>query len=343
MKRFARLMGVKIEQILVTGAEGFIGSHLVERLLKDGYRVRALVLYNSDNSVGWLKSISAKANSDFEVVLGDVRDQSSMVKAMHGCEAVMHLAALISIQYSYVAPKSYVETNVLGTLNVLEAAMQCSLKQVIHTSTSEVYGSPIYVPIDEDHPLQGQSPYSASKIAADQLAFSYYSSFDSPVKIVRPFNTYGPRQSTRAVIPTIIRQLLAGDGGVALGGLETTRNFNYIDDTVNGFISVLKSPNGFGEITNFGSNYEISIKDLAALIAEILNKDLNIIVDPKRLRPKNSEVSRLSASNMKAQKLYNWSPVYQEKEGIKLGLERTVDWFAENTDILDADNIKYHL
>lgn len=316
-------------KVLVTGADGFIGSHLVEALVARGTDVRAFVLYNSFNSWGWLDGIPAAVRQDLDVFAGDIRDPNGVRAAIKGCDAVLHLAALIAIPYSYHSPDTYIDTNVKGTLNVLQAARDLGVKRVVHTSTSEVYGTARFVPITEQHPLQGQSPYSASKIAADQLAYSFYSSFDLPVIIARPFNTYGPRQSARAVIPTIITQIASGRRSIKLGAVSPTRDFNYVKDTVAGFISALDSSAGLGEVVNFGSNFEISIGDTARAIAEVMGRDLEIITDEVRFRPKNSEVERLWASNERAAELFGWAPAYGGFEGFRRGLSETVAWFQD--------------
>jgi NAD dependent epimerase/dehydratase len=316
-------------RVLVTGADGFIGSHLTEALVRNGYEVRAFVYYNSFNSWGWLDHCADDVQGKFEVFAGDIRDPHGVKKAMNGCDAVIHLAALIAIPFSYHSPDSYVDTNIKGTLNVLQAARELNVSRVIHTSTSEVYGTAQYVPIDEKHPLQGQSPYSASKIGADQLAFSFYSSFNLPVVTLRPFNTYGPRQSARAVIPTIITQIANGNNQIKLGSVTPTRDFNFISDTVNGFISALKSKSGVGEVINLGSNFEISIQDIASLIGEIMNQEIKVIDSVERIRPENSEVNRLWADNSKAKELLSWKPEYASLNGLKKGLEETVNWFKK--------------
>jgi len=315
-------------KILVTGSDGFIGSHLVEALVHAGYDVRAFVLYNSFNSWGWLDQCAAELKGQFEVFTGDIRDPHGVKKAMKGCDAVLHLAALIAIPFSYHSPDTYVDTNVKGTLNVLQAARELGVQRVIHTSTSEVYGTAKFVPITEEHPLQGQSPYSATKIAADQLAYSFYSSFDLPVVIARPFNTYGPRQSARAVIPTIITQIANGKRKIKLGAVSPTRDFNFVQDTVSGFIAALNSDQGLGEVVNFGSNFEISIGETANLIAEAMNTEIEIITDEARLRPENSEVERLWADNTKAKDLFGWQPSYGGREGFKRGLAETAEWIS---------------
>ncbi len=314
------------ETILVTGADGFIGSHLVETLVRQGHKVRAFVFYNSFNSWGWLDKSTSDLKDKIEVFSGDIRDPYGVKAAMKGCGSVLHLAALIGIPYSYHSPETYVDTNVKGTLNILQAAKELGVRRVVHTSTSEVYGSARFVPITEDHPLQGQSPYSATKIAADQIAYSFYSSFELPVVIARPFNTYGPRQSARAVIPTIISQIAGGMKKIKLGAVSPTRDFNYVEDTVAAFIAALNSDQGLGEVVNFGSNFEVSIGETAQIIADIMGGDIEIITDEDRLRPSKSEVKRLWASNEKALKLFGWSPKYAGLEGFKRGLEETVEW-----------------
>lgn len=322
------------DKILVTGADGFIGSHLTETLVRAGYEVKAFVLYNSFNSWGWLDHCAADVKGKFEVFAGDIRDPHGVKEAMKGCDAVLHLAALIAIPYSYHSPDTYVDTNIKGTLNVLQASRELGVRRVVHTSTSEVYGSARFVPITEEHPLQGQSPYSATKIAADQLAYSFYASFHLPVVVARPFNTYGPRQSARAVIPTIITQIASGKKQIKLGAVSPTRDFNFVKDTVAGFIAVLESDKGCGEVINFGSNFEISVGDTAALIAEVMDADIEILTDEVRLRPTHSEVERLWADNSKARELFGWAPKYAELDGFKRGLAETVEW------IEDADNLR---
>ena len=324
-----------MSKLLVTGADGFIGSHLTEALVRAGHEVRAFVLYNSFNSWGWLDRCAPDVKGRFEVFAGDIRDPHGVRTAMTGCDAVLHLAALIAIPYSYHSPDTYIDTNIKGTLNVVQAARDLNIAKVIHTSTSEVYGTAQFVPITELHPLEGQSPYSASKIGADQLALSFYRSFGTPVGIVRPFNTYGPRQSTRAVIPTIITQLAHGKQQIKLGAIHPTRDFNFVSDTVNGFIAALNSPSSIGEVINLGSNYEISIGETANVIADIMGIRLEIICDNQRLRPEKSEVERLWASNEKAQKLISWAPIYAGKEGFKRGIAETIAWFT-NSDNLSA-------
>jgi dTDP-glucose 4,6-dehydratase len=323
-----------MSKILITGADGFIGSHLVESLVNQGYKVKAFVLYNSFNTWGWLDSLDKSVLSEIEVFAGDIRDPYGVKNAMEGCDAVLHLAALIAIPYSYHSPDTYIDTNIKGTLNILQAARELKVKRVIHTSTSEVYGTARFVPITEEHPLQGQSPYSASKIGADQLAFSFYASFELPVVTIRPFNTYGPRQSARAVIPTIITQLANGVEKLKLGSIYPTRDFNYVQDTVDGFIAALNTENIEGETINIGSNFEISIGDTAKVIAELMHKNISIEMDDVRLRPKDSEVERLWAENKKALEMLHWKPNHAGLEGLKIGLSKTIEWFCK------PDNLK---
>ena len=317
-------------RILVTGADGFIGSHLTEALVRKGYKVRAFVLYNSLNSWGWLDHCAPEVKDQFEIFAGDIRDPHGVKQAMRDCDAVVHLAALIAIPYSYHSPDTYVDTNVKGTLNVLQAARELGVKKIIHTSTSEVYGTARYVPITEDHPLQGQSPYSATKIAADQLAYSFYASFGTPVVTLRPFNTYGPRQSARAVIPTIITQIANGRRQIRLGALSPTRDFSFVSDTVAGFIAALESDKGIGEVINVGSNFEISIGEAANSIALLMDTSIEIITDEQRMRPEKSEVERLWASNTKALELLGWQPQYAGREGFMRGINETIVWFRES-------------
>jgi NAD dependent epimerase/dehydratase len=315
------------KKVLVTGADGFIGSHLCDELVSQGYDVRAFVLYNSFNSWGWLDYSDKRIKDSLDVFAGDVRDPYGVRKAVKGCEIVLHLAALIAIPYSYHSPETYIDTNIKGTLNVLQAAKDFDVSKVIHTSTSEVYGTARYVPIDEEHPLQGQSPYSASKIGADQLAISFFKSFRTPVAVIRPFNTYGPRQSARAVIPTIITQIANGVTDIKLGSVHPTRDFNFVSDTVAGFIAMAESALCVGEVVNIGSNYEVSIKQTAELIAKLMGAQINLVAEESRLRPEQSEVERLWASNAKARRLLGWHPVYAGLDGFKKGLEITVNWF----------------
>lgn len=323
------IMKLREKKILVTGAGGFIGSHLVEGLVARGFDVRAMVHYNAFNSWGWLDTLSAEMRRNLDVVSGDIRDAHSVRGAVKGCGAVLHLGALIAIPYSYLAPDSYIDTNIKGTLNVLQAALDFGVEKVVHTSTSEVYGTARFVPITEEHPLQGQSPYSASKIGADQMALAYHSSFNSPVAVIRPFNTYGPRQSARAVIPTIISQIAAGKRNIRLGSIAPTRDFNFVEDTVRGFIAVAEADESIGEVINIGSNYEVSIGETVKLIAEVMGAEITIETDAQRVRPDNSEVERLWAANAKAHELLGWQPEYAGVEGLRRGLAITADWFRQ--------------
>ena len=334
---------MKYKKVLVTGADGFIGSHLTEALLNKGYEVRPFVYYNSFNSWGWLDTLAPEVKNNLDVFAGDIRDPYGVKTAMQGCDAVLHLAALIAIPYSYHSPETYIDTNIKGTLNVLQAARELGVKKIVQTSTSEVYGTARFVPITEEHPLQGQSPYSASKIGADQLALSFYTSFQLPVAVIRPFNTYGPRQSARAVIPTIITQIAQGRRQIKLGSLHPTRDFNYVADTVNGFIAVLESDSSVGEVINIGSNYEISIGETAGLIAEVMGKEIEIVTDEIRLRPKKSEVERLWADNSKAKRLLDWQPLYSGREGFKKGLALTADWFSRAENLRQYKAERYNI
>lgn len=309
-------------KVLVTGADGFIGSHLTESLLAEGYDVRALAQYNSFNYWGWLEDIQ---HPNLEIVCGDVRDPAYCREICKGIDVIFHLAALIAIPYSYIAPQSFIDTNIKGTLNICQAAKDWKVKRILVTSTSEVYGTAQYVPIDERHPLQPQSPYSASKIGADAIAMSFYNAYQLPVTIVRPFNTYGPRQSARAVIPTIITQIASGNKEIKIGDTNPTRDFNYVKDICNGFILLAKCDKAIGETVNIGSNDEISIKELFALIKDIMHSDANLIVDEQRLRPEHSEVFRLRCDNTKIKELTGYEPQYSLREG----LEKTVEWFSD--------------
>ncbi len=321
------------KKVLVTGADGFIGSHLTEELVKKGYDVKAFVLYNSFNKWGWLDTLSDDIMENVEVFTGDIRDPNGVRTAMKGMEQVFHLAALIAIPFSYHSPDSYVDTNIKGTLNILQAARDLELDKVLVTSTSEVYGTAMYVPIDELHPFQGQSPYSATKIGADRLAESFYRSFNLPVSIVRPFNTYGPRQSARAVIPTIISQLLAGKEEIRLGSLTPTRDFNFVKDTVAGFIAIAESYKTVGQEINIATQKEISIGQLAQEIIEQINPNAKIVCDEQRLRPEKSEVNRLLGSNKKIKELTDWEPKYSFEEGISA----TIEWIRNNMNSYKVD------
>ena len=315
------------KNILVTGADGFIGSHLVEMLVKHNANVKALSLYNSFNYWGWLEDINCL--DQIEVLNGDIRDPHYCKHITKDIDIIFHLAALIAIPYSYIAPTSYVDTNITGTLNIIQAALENNANRVIHTSTSEVYGTAKYVPIDEKHPLQPQSPYSASKIGADNMAMSFYNSFELPVSIARPFNTYGPRQSARAVIPTIITQIANGAKEIKLGDVTPTRDFNYVEDTCRGFIALATSDKTIGEIVNIGSNFEISVKDTLESIKDIMQSDVEFITDEQRIRPENSEVHRLWCDNTKIKSLTGFEPIYN----IRSGLEKTVEWFLKKENL----------
>jgi NAD dependent epimerase/dehydratase len=324
---------VIVSKVLITGADGFIGSHLTEMLVKQGHKVKAFTYYNSFNTWGWLDYLPKELMKDVEVFTGDIRDPNGVREAMKNIDEVYHLAALIAIPFSYHSPDSYVDTNIKGTLNVLQAARDFNTSRILITSTSEVYGTAQYVPIDEAHPYQGQSPYSATKIGADRLAESFYRSFNMPITIIRPFNTYGPRQSARAVIPTIIMQLLAGKELIELGSLTPTRDFNYVKDTANGFIQIAKSDNTIGEEINIATQQEISIGQLAEELIRQINPNAKIICDEQRLRPEMSEVNRLLGSNKKITRLTNWKPNYTFEKG----LSETIEFFKNNLDKYKTD------
>jgi NAD dependent epimerase/dehydratase len=327
-------MDLREKKVLVTGADGFIGSHLVEYLVNRGADVRAFVYYNSFNSWGWLDESPKHIKDGINVFAGDIRDPHGVRTAMKGCDVVLHLAALIAIPYSYHSPDTYIDTNIKGTLNIVQAARELGTEKVVHTSTSEVYGTARFVPITEEHPLQGQSPYSASKIGADQIAQSFYQSFETPVATIRPFNTYGPRQSARAVIPTIITQVASGAQQIKIGALHPTRDFNYVHDTVRGFVAVAECEASIGQVINVGSNYEVSIGDTAVLIAKLMGRDVEFTTDEQRIRPAGSEVERLWADNSRALDLTGWAPEYAGLEGLKRGLAETIEWFSH------ADNLR---
>lgn len=322
-----------MSKVLVTGADGFIGSHLIDALFEEGYEIRSFVYYNSFNSWGWLDTLQKEKLKEIDVIAGDIRDPNGVREAMEGIDIVFHLAALIAIPFSYHSPDSYVDTNIKGTLNVLQAGRDMGTKRILVTSTSEVYGTAQYVPIDETHPYQGQSPYSATKIGADRLAESFYRSFDMPITIVRPFNTYGPRQSNRAVIPTIITQLLAGKEEIKLGSLTPTRDFNYVKDTANGFIELSKSVSTIGEEVNIATQQEISIGELAEELIRQINPKAKIVCEEQRLRPKKSEVNRLLGSNEKIKRLTDWRPQYT----LEQGLAETIEFFRHNLDKYKID------
>lgn len=326
-------MDLKGKKVLITGSEGFIGSHLTERLVEIGADVTALVQYNSFNNWGWIDTFSRDVKNNINVVTGDIREYDGLKKIIKGKEVVFHLAALIAIPYSYLSPMAYVRTNVEGTANVLESCRDYEVEKIIHTSTSETYGTALYVPIDEKHPMQGQSPYSASKIGADKIAESYFKSYNLPVATIRPFNTYGPRQSARAVIPTIISQILSGKTEIKLGSLTPTRDFNYVKDTAEAFIKVAESDKTIGEVINAGSNYEISIGDTVKKVIEIIGSEIHILCDDERIRPQNSEVNRLWADNTKIKTLTDWMPKYSLDEGIK----ETIAWIKDNMQYFKTD------
>jgi dTDP-glucose 4,6-dehydratase len=323
----------KNKKILVTGADGFIGSHLVQTLVNYGYDVRAMTQYNSFNTWGWLDTFDEKFIKQFEILSGDIRDKKFVLDSCKNIDVIFHLASLIAIPYSYSSPYSYLSTNVEGTLNILEASLNSNIQKIIHTSTSEVYGESKSIAISEESQPIARSPYSASKIAADQLAYSYYSTYNLPVSIIRPFNTYGPRQSSRAIIPTIITQLLNKTKEIKLGSLYPTRDFTFIDDTVAGFIRMAESDNNLGEIINIGSGFEISIKDLCKLLIQLTNSNAKLKQEKTRIRPKKGEVDRLKANIKKAKKIINWKPSYQGKSGLKKGLEKTIKWFSDKNNL----------
>ncbi len=320
-----------MDKILITGAAGFIGSHLVEGCVELGYDVKAFVRYNSQNSWGWLEESEYKKN--IEIVAGDIRDYDSVKDALKGCCAVFHLAALIGIPYSYKSPLAYIKTNIEGTYNVLQVAKDLNVENILVTSTSETYGTAQYAPIDEKHPMVGQSPYSATKIGADQLALSYYRAFNLPVKIVRPFNTYGPRQSARAIIPTVITQILSGQTDITAGNLHPTRDLTYVKDTVEGFLEIYKTDKLFGEIVNIGMNEEISVRNLVNLIAEIMNVEITINADDKRVRPEKSEVERLRCDNTKILSMTGWRSKYD----LEAGLKETIEWLKDHLNEYKSD------
>lgn len=336
-------MKLRGRRVLVTGADGFIGSHLTEALVREGCEVRPFVFYNSFNSWGWLDRAAPDIRDSLDVFAGDIRDPHGVRTAMKGCDAVLHLAALIAIPYSYHSPDAYVDTNIRGTLNVLQAARELEMDRVVHTSTSEVYGTAKYVPIDEEHPLSGQSPYSATKIGADQLALSFHRSFGTPVAVLRPFNTYGPRQSARAVIPTVISQIASGATSIRLGAQHPTRDFTFVADTVAAFMKIAECDSAIGEVTNAGSGFEISIGDTARLIAAVMNADIDIISDQQRFRPEKSEVERLFASAEKLAKLTGWSPRYSGLDGFRRGLIETVSWFSDPNNLSVYKASRYNI
>jgi dTDP-glucose 4,6-dehydratase len=331
------------DRILVTGADGFIGSHLTETLVRQGAKVRAFCLYNSFGTRGHLDRLDPEVQAKIEYFTGDIRDSGSARAAVQGCDTVLHLAALIAIPYSYAAPESYVDTNVKGTLNLLSAAKELGVKKFVHTSTSEVYGTAQYVPIDEKHPLNAQSPYAATKVGADQMAIAFQRSFGLAVAVIRPFNTFGPRQSARAVLPTIITQIASGKNEIRLGNLKATRDFCYVNDTVAGFLAVMRSEKAVGEVTNVGSDFEVSIGDAADIIAELMGRKITIRVDEERLRPDASEVERLWAATDKAKALTDWRPQYSGREGFQRGLTETIAWFNDPRNLAGYDPSRYQV
>lgn len=331
------------ERILVTGADGFIGSHLVEMLVRDGYHVRAFVMYNSSNSWGWLDHASPDVADQFEVIAGDIRDPHGIEDAFKSMDIVLHLAALIAIPFSYQSPDAYVQTNVTGTLNVLQAARRLNTARVVTTSTSEVYGTAKFVPITEDHPLDAQSPYAATKIGADQIALSFHRSFKMPVTVLRPFNTYGPRQSARAVIPTIIGQIAAGSRQIKLGALHPTRDFTFVRDTARGFIQAMHCDGAVGRVANIGSGFEISIADTVSAIAEAMGVEVQMSQDESRMRPEGSEVERLFAGTEKAETLFGWAPKFGGREGFLQGLVETAEWFQDPVNLAVYKTDRYNI
>ena len=334
---------MKKRKIFVTGADGFIGSHLCEKLIKDGHNVQALVQYNSFNSWGWLENIPKKIQKEINICSGDIRDSYGMRKFIKSNDIVFHLAALIAIPFSYHHPNMYIDTNVKGTLNLLQACKDFGIDQFIHTSTSEVYGTAQFIPINENHPLVGQSPYSASKIAADQLVYSFYSSFNLPISIIRPFNTFGPRQSARAIIPTIISQILNNKKNIKLGSINPTRDFTYIEDTVNGFTSFINCKTSIGKTINIGSNFETSILDIVEIVSDILGAKISIVTDKKRIRPKKSEVNQLLADNTAAKKILNWHPKFYGAKGLRRGLKYTIEWMSKQENIMKYKSGIYNI
>lgn len=327
------------KKILVTGGGGFIGSHLIETLIKNGYSVRTIVPYNPDNSWGWIDSFEPNMKKNLEVISGDICDQNLVIKLVKNVDIIFHLAALISIPYSYLSPRSYISTNIIGTLNLLEAIKISNVELFVQTSTSEVYGSSQYSPIDEKHPLNAQSPYAATKIASDQLALSYYRSFDLPVSIIRPFNTFGPRQSLRAFIPTIITQILSNKKKIRLGNLNSKRDFSYVSDTVRGFTACIGKNRCLGKTINLGTGVAFSMQETLDYITECIGKDVFFEIDKKRLRPKKSEVDHLLSANNFAKKIINWEPEFKNKSGFKRGLQQTIEWFSkpENIKLYKSD------
>ncbi|GAA0787450.1 NAD-dependent 4,6-dehydratase LegB [Roseibium denhamense] len=334
-------MSLSKKKVLVTGADGFIGSHLVEVLVRMGAEVKAFSLYNSFDTWGWLDHVASDVRGQFDVFTGDIRDPNGVADAVNGADVVLHLASLIAIPYSYHSPDTYVDVNIKGTLNVLQAARRFGVERVVHTSTSEVYGTAQFVPITEEHPLVGQSPYSASKIGADQIALSFWRSFGTPVAVIRPFNTYGPRQSTRAVIPTIITQIAKGNRIIQLGNLTPTRDFSFVTDTANGFVAMGEDENVLGEVVNFGSGFEVSIRETAEIIANAMGVEIELVSEHERLRPDLSEVERLWASTEKALRLLKWTPSHSGRDGFVKGIEKTVEWFNDPANLARYKTDRY--
>lgn len=330
-------------KLLVTGADGFIGSHLTEMLVRDGYDTRAFVMYNSHNSWGWLDRAPKDVAGQFEVVAGDIRDPHGIAEAMKDVDIVLHLAALIAIPFSYDSPDAYVQTNVTGTLNVLQAARRLGTSRVVSTSTSEVYGTAQFVPITEEHPLNAQSPYAATKVGADQMALSFQRSFETPVAVLRPFNTYGPRQSARAVIPTIISQIAAGARQIKLGSLTPTRDFTFVRDTARGFIQAMQCDAAVGRVTNIGAGFEISIGDTVSAIAEAMGAEVEVVQDESRMRPEASEVERLFAGTEQAQELFGWNPAFGGRDGFLRGLAETAEWFQDPANLTAYKTDRYNI
>jgi dTDP-glucose 4,6-dehydratase len=330
-------------KLLVTGADGFIGSHLTEMLVRDGYDTRAFVMYNSHNSWGWLDRAPKDVAGQFEVVAGDIRDPHGIAEAMKDVDIVLHLAALIAIPFSYDSPDAYVQTNVTGTLNVLQAARRLGTSRVVSTSTSEVYGTAQFVPITEEHPLNAQSPYAATKVGADQMALSFQRSFETPVAVLRPFNTYGPRQSARAVIPTIISQIAAGARQIKLGSLTPTRDFTFVRDTARGFIQAMQCDAAVGRVTNIGAGFEISIGDTVSAIAEAMGAEVEVVQDESRMRPEASEVERLFAGTEQAQELFGWNPAFGGRDGFLRGLAETAEWFQDPANLAAYKTDRYNI
>ncbi len=330
-------------KVLITGSEGFIGSHLVEELIKSGYKVRCFVLYNSFNSYGWLNNLEKEILNNCEVIFGDIRDSSCVKNAVRGMDVIIHLAALIGIPYSYTASESYIDTNIKGTLNLLNAAKGSNINKFIHTSTSEVFGSAQYLPMNESHPINCQSPYAASKAGADSLVMSYKKSFDLPITILRPFNSFGPRQSLRAVIPTIISQTLFNHGKINLGNIKTRRDYTYVKDTTRAFKLAIRNSKCIGQSINIGNNFDISILEIVKLVEKITGIKIKIVLDSKRVRPKESEVKLLKTSNQKAKKILNWKPKLNGKRGFEIGLNNTINWIEDNKKLFSNNQIKKYI